>query len=209
MRLYGLHYVIEHIAGEDNVWPDIVSRWHTREVIRVAAGRTRSRHAAPLAPISHLRPHSDAGFVFPTLEEIREVQQAAELFSPARRSSAEEDGVTTIEGRPWIPNGGKELLARLFVVAHTGAQGHRGQDPMNTVLQERFWIGPRIIPRPYGPTFAAEKRNEALHWDFIYLGSGYGDNANLLVAKDELTHYCELIPCATPTAFGAAEGLSM
>ncbi|OWZ16184.1 LOW QUALITY PROTEIN: hypothetical protein PHMEG_00010057 [Phytophthora megakarya] len=101
---------------------------------------------------------------------------------------------------------------------------------MNTMLQERFWIArlhekwrylfmdacchvkvPRIIPRSYGPTFAAEKRNEALHWDFMYLGDGYGygDNTYLLVAKDELTHYCELIPCATPTAFVAAEGLSM
>lgn len=66
-----------------------------------------------------------------------------------------------------------------------------------------------MIPRPYGPSHTATVRNEALHWDFLSLGSGYGDTAYLLVAKDELTHYCELFPCSTPTAFIAAELLSM
>ncbi|OWZ05410.1 LOW QUALITY PROTEIN: hypothetical protein PHMEG_00022504 [Phytophthora megakarya] len=38
---------------------------------------------------------------------------------------------------------------------------------------------------------------------------GHGDNTYLLVAEDELTRYCELVSYATPTAFVAAEGLSM
>ncbi|ETI44580.1 hypothetical protein F443_10707 [Phytophthora nicotianae P1569] len=71
-RLCGLHYVIEYITGEDNLWEDIVSRWHTREVARVAAVQTRSRHAAPMATIYQLRPLADDRFTFPTLDEIRE-----------------------------------------------------------------------------------------------------------------------------------------
>ncbi|KAG4038355.1 hypothetical protein PC123_g26082 [Phytophthora cactorum] len=174
MRLCGLHYVIKHIAGEDNLWADIVSHWHTCEVVRVAAVQTRSRHVAPLASISPLRPLFDDEFVFPTLDDIREAQSVAGQERSRLRVALEEvDGIVTIEGRPWIPNKAKELLARLFVVAHVGAQGHRGQDPMSTLLQQRLWItrinekvtkfirecllckhvkGPRIIPRPYGPT---------------------------------------------------------
>jgi len=231
MRLCGLHYIIEHIAGEDNVWADITSRWHTREVVRVAAVQTRSRHVTPLAAMSPLRPLSDAEFVFPTMDDIRAAQDSAgREHSRLRVALDEVDGVLTAEGRPWIPNGAKELLAWIFVVAHAGAQGHRGQESMQALLQQRFWIarvvekvakfvrdcllckhvkGPRIISRPYGPTIVATRRNEALHWDFLFLGSGYGDTAYLLVVKDELTHYCELIPCATPTSFVAAEALSM
>jgi hypothetical protein len=52
-----------------------------------------------------------------------------------------------------------------------------------------------------------KRRSTAL--DFLLLGSGYGDTAYLLVAKDELTYYRELFPCSTPTAFVAAELLSM
>ncbi|KAJ8525028.1 hypothetical protein ON010_g16088 [Phytophthora cinnamomi] len=98
-------------------------------------------------------------------------QQAAGRDRAWLRVTQEEvDGVVMIGGRPWIPNGAKELLARLFVVAHAGAQGHRGQEPMTIVLQQRFWItclaekvvkfssecllckhvkGPRLIPRPH------------------------------------------------------------
>ncbi|KAG3175220.1 hypothetical protein C6341_g9590 [Phytophthora cactorum] len=181
MRLCGLHYVIKHIAGEDNLWGDIVSRWHTHEVVRVTAVQTRSRHVAPLASISRLRPLSDDEFVFPTLVTF------------ARRNRWLCKNVPACESlwKRWMD--------------------HRGQVLMSTLLQQRFWItrvnekvakfirecllckhvkGPRIIPRPYGPTHNATKRNEALHWDFLSLGSGYGDTAYLLVAKDELAHYC-------------------
>ncbi|KAE9062778.1 hypothetical protein PF010_g29265 [Phytophthora fragariae] len=231
MRLCGLHYVIEHIAGEDNLWMDIVSRWHTREAVNVAAVQTRSRRTVPVTALSQLRPLSDEQFVFPTVDEIREAQQAAgRERSRLRVTLEEEGGVAMVDGRPRIPNAATDLLARLFVVAHTGLHGHRGQEPMVSVLQQRFFIGhlhakvskfvsgcllckhvkgPHIISRPYGPTLTAQRRNEALHWDFLFLGNGYGETAYLLVAKDALTHYCELFPCSVPTSFVAAETLSM
>lgn len=69
--------------------------------------------------------------------------------------------------------------------------------------------GPRLLPRPYGPLLTATKRNEAVHWYYLYLEPGLGDTAFLLVVKEELTHFCEFIPCVTPTSFVAVESLAM
>ncbi|GMF22480.1 unnamed protein product [Phytophthora fragariaefolia] len=231
MRLCGLHYVVEHIANEGNLWADIVSCWHTREAVNVAAVQTRSRRTVFLNALSQLRPLSDEPFLFPTVDEIREAQQAAGRGRSRLQVTLEEEGgVAMVDGHPWIPNAATDLLARLFVVAHTGLHGHRGLEPMVSVLQQRFFIGrlhakvskfvsgcllckqvkgPQIILRPYGPTLTAQRRNDALHWDFLFLGNGYGDTAYLLVVKDALTHYCELFPCSVPTSFVAAEALSM
>ncbi|KAG6612727.1 RNA-dependent DNA polymerase [Phytophthora cinnamomi] len=141
-----------------------------------------------------------------------------------------EDGVVTVDNRPWVPTNAKDLLARIFVVAHCGSQGHRGQDAMALVLKERFYTvnlddkvakfvrqcllckhfkGPRQIPRPYGPLLTPTQRNEVVHWDFLSLGDGFGDSKYLLVVKDGISHFCELFPCATPTAYVAAESLTL
>ncbi|OWZ10596.1 hypothetical protein PHMEG_00016533 [Phytophthora megakarya] len=100
MRLCGLHYVIEHIAGEENLWADIVSRWHTREGVKVTAVQTRSRHIVPMTAVSQLRMLSDEHFVFSTIDEIREAQQAAgRERSRLRVTLEEENGVATVDDR--------------------------------------------------------------------------------------------------------------
>ncbi|KAG3185701.1 hypothetical protein PC128_g13234 [Phytophthora cactorum] len=217
MRLCELHYVIEHIRGKDNLWADIVSRWHTREVVRVAAVQTRSRHVAPLSSVSPLRPLSDDEFVFPTLDDTCEAQSVAGQERTHLRVALEEvDGIVTIEGRPRIPNRAKELLARLFVVAHAGAQAHRGQDPLCILLQQRFWItrvnekvakfirecllckhvkGPRIIPRPYGPT---HKRSETKHFTGI---------SSRLAVVMVILHTYWLLKMSNSLLFGVLEAL--
>ncbi|KAE9023988.1 hypothetical protein PR001_g12781 [Phytophthora rubi] len=73
----------------------------------------------------------------------------------------------------------------------------------------KYVTGSRLIPRPYGPLLTPTERNEVVHWDFLSLGEGYGDSAYLLVVKDGLSHFRELFPCATPTAYVAAEALLM
>ncbi|POM62150.1 hypothetical protein PHPALM_28730 [Phytophthora palmivora] len=182
MRLCGLHYHIEHIAGDANVRADIVSRWHE---------------------LSALRPMMDANFVFPTLEDIAEAQSTA---------------------------GRERARLQVDLLEEDGVLGHRGQEAMSFALKDRFFIvklkdkiaqfirqcllckhfkGPRLIPRPYGPLLTPTERNEVVHWDFLSLGDSYGDSAYLLVVKDGLSHYCELFPCATPTAYVAAEVLMM
>ncbi|POM74029.1 Hypothetical protein PHPALM_9063 [Phytophthora palmivora] len=161
MRLRGLHYHVEHIGGDANVWADIVSRWH----------KMLPRHSRPL--------------------------------------DVNEPGCKLIFWK---------------------RMGHRGQEAMSFALKDQFFIvkledkiaqfirqcllckhfkGARLIPRPYGPLFTPTERNEVLHWDFLSLGDSYGDSAYLLVLKDGLSHYYELFPCATPTAYVAAEVLMM
>ncbi|POM61981.1 hypothetical protein PHPALM_28920, partial [Phytophthora palmivora] len=229
MRLCGMRYTIEHIPGTTNLWADIVSRWRVSSSVMAAAVRTRRDRPTPVTSLSQLRPLTDAEFVFPTLEDVREAQAVAGRRGREglHQPSVEEEGVVMVEGKPWIPTAAKDLLSRVFVVAHCGSQGHRGQDVMCTVLSERFYIpllckhatfikncllckhvkGAKQIQRPYGPTFTATKRNEALHYDFLSLGEDYGENSYVLVLKDGLTHYCELFPCASPTAFVAAESV--
>ncbi|ETL41476.1 hypothetical protein L916_07559 [Phytophthora nicotianae] len=114
-----------------------------------------------------------------------------------------------IAGCLGVPNATKYLLARIFVVAHCGSQGHRGQEPMIATIKRLFYIsqlsekvvkfvqeclpckhvkGPRLLPLPYGPLLTTTKRNEAVHLDFLCCGPGFGDTAYLLVTNDELAH---------------------
>ncbi|OWZ03396.1 LOW QUALITY PROTEIN: hypothetical protein PHMEG_00024881 [Phytophthora megakarya] len=229
IRLCGLRYTIEFIPGENNVWADIVSRWHVRDQVSVAAVRTRSHQVIPVDSLSRLRPLADDGFHFPTRDDIKAAQQDASRERSRLQGASEDevDGVVTVNNRVWVPTGAKDLLARLFVVAHCGSQGHRGQEPMSLVLKERFYVlkledkvakfirqcllckhfkGPRQIPRPYEPLLTTNEQNEV---DFLSLREGFGGSSYLLVVKDGVSHLCELFPCATPTAFIAAEALAM
>ncbi|OWZ14126.1 hypothetical protein PHMEG_00012437 [Phytophthora megakarya] len=187
LRLLGLHYTIEHLSGEKNLWADMVSRWQPQSIL-----------------------HDE--FVFPTLSDIVDSQMVSR-GAPTSLPVLEEDGVLVVDHKPWIPTGAKDLLARIMVVAHCGSQGHRGEAAMENLLGDRFFVVQlhkkvsQFMKRPYGPTFTATTRNEALHWDFIYLGDSMGEMQYVLVLKDSLTHYCELFPCSTPTANVAAEGL--
>lgn len=65
----------------------------------------------------------------------------------------------------------------------------------------------RVVNRPWSETFRSIKRNEAIHWDYLYLGDSFGDSKYLLVVKDDLTHYCELVPCAQATSMVTAEAI--
>ncbi|POM74299.1 LOW QUALITY PROTEIN: Hypothetical protein PHPALM_8773 [Phytophthora palmivora] len=132
MRVCGLHYHIEHIAGDANVWSDIVSRWH---ILSRSLLFELGRHVVPVEELSALRPMMDAKFVFPTLEDIAEAQSTAgRERARLQVDLLEEDGVLVADGRPW------DLLARILVVAHCGSQGHRGQEAMSFALKDRFFI---------------------------------------------------------------------
>jgi transposase InsO family protein len=64
-----------------------------------------------------------------------------------------------------------------------------------------------VIRRPWAETYRSKERNEGLHWDYLHLGKSFGDYAYLLVLKDDATHYCELVPCVTPTSAVTAEAI--
>ncbi|KAE9037711.1 hypothetical protein PR002_g6407 [Phytophthora rubi] len=215
LRSTGCRYTIEHVPGEHNLWPDIVSRWGqppadpaTASIARVHHVTTRSESA-----VSRLRPLEDASFNWPTAAEVKVVQGRFKKDMPPAASIVE--GLATIDGKIWIPSTSHSLLLRLFIVAHCGVQGHRCEHVMAEQLSARFFIknlaakvakfvrecllcrhvkGGKIIQRAWTTDREVSMRNERLHMDYLFLGDTYGSTKYVLVLKDELTHFCELVP---------------
>lgn len=196
-------------------------------MVHVRAVQTRRQTPSAVSNLSRLRPLADAEFVDPGSSDIIDAQASASRLSTSL-PVVEEGGVLVVDHKPWIPTSAKDLLSRIMVVVHCGAQGHRGEAAMVALLSDRFFVvnlskkvsqlvrsclickhvkAPRQIQRPYGPTFTATTRNQALHWDFTYLGDTFGEAKYVLVLKDSLTHFCDLFPCFSPTAYVAAEAL--
>ncbi|OWZ15800.1 hypothetical protein PHMEG_00010493 [Phytophthora megakarya] len=226
MKLTGYNYDIEHVNGADNHWADMVSRWLCRPedpaLIRVKAVRTRSSTSSG----SVLRPLQEDGFVWPSVGDVQSVQHKHVI--KLTEEYEEVNGLVYIEGKLWIPKQERELLTRILIVAHCGIQAHRGEQVMLNHLQNKYAIdrlhyhvktfvskcllckhlkGGKLIQRPWTETTRVTKRNEVLHMDYLSMDDSYGPTKYVLVLKDELTHFCELIPCDSPTSTVAATAM--
>jgi hypothetical protein len=222
LKIVGARYTIEHIKGVDNVWADMVSRWAgPQEPATVKRVTARSAPA-----VSDLRPLQDPGFRWPGPDEIKRAQARARADAPA--DATERDGLLWVGERVWLPADARDLVQRILVVAHCGLQGHRGEHVMVEILQQHFELvriratiarfirgcllckhvkGGKLIQRGWDPAPVATQRNERLHMDYLYLGDSYGDSQYVLVLKDELTHFCELVAADSPTSLTAAESV--
>ncbi|KAG6592663.1 uncharacterized protein IUM83_12542 [Phytophthora cinnamomi] len=228
LKLIGCRYVIHHIAGEVNLWADIISRWGQP----VAAGadgalavkRMTTRSAQTL---SELRPLQDGQFVWPTRDDVVKAQLRHRRDAPDE-GKKEVDGAVEVEGRLWIPTKTKSLVRRIFVIAHCGAQGHRGVHVMVELLNRHFSLdnvrpavvrfinecllckhvkGGTLIQRDWTVDREVSDRNECMHMDYLYLGESYGEAKYVLVLKDELTHYCELVAADSANSQTAVEAI--
>ncbi|OWY98084.1 hypothetical protein PHMEG_00031243, partial [Phytophthora megakarya] len=159
--LCGIRYTIEHIDGTHNVWADMVS--------------------SSLA-VSVLRPIADPSFEWPLLSDIKGCQrQHAEALRGMHYEL--QDNIVMVDGKTWIPNGARELLTRLMVIAHCGSHGNRGEDPMTTLLRQRFDID-RVSSK------VQRFLQGCLLCKHIKGGKlSFGENTYVLVVKDDLTHY--------------------
>ncbi|KAE9000966.1 hypothetical protein PR001_g18645 [Phytophthora rubi] len=148
MKLMNFRYVVEHVPGSENVWADMISRWAgnqspTAAVKRLKAVRTRSTSAptsssdVPAPSVLPLRPLDDEHFVWPSLAELAAVQASSEPPAGVKRDA---NDILIVDGRIWVPSEATELIQRLCIVAHCGAQGHRGQNAMLTHLRRLFAI---------------------------------------------------------------------
>ncbi|KAJ0392975.1 hypothetical protein P43SY_009109 [Pythium insidiosum] len=63
------------------------------------------------------------------------------------------------------------------------------------------------IPRPLGETLRATKPNEVLHFDFLTMVTGVGGVKYILVLKDGMSGFVELVACVHATADAASQGL--
>lgn len=215
LQMVGLRYTIHHIAGESNVWADIVSRWgqqadadvrgNTPVVKRVSTRTT--------VPPSMIRPLQDEHFDWPSRDDVCRAQQTHRDARPA--DSMENEGLVCVDGKLWLPPQARDLIQRVFLIAHCGTAGHRGVHVMVELIERHFCLdsararvtrfvsacllckhvkGGKLIMRDWTVDRTVSKRNECLHVDYLFLGDSYGETKYVLVMKDELTHYCELVP---------------
>ncbi|ETN13995.1 hypothetical protein F441_03807 [Phytophthora nicotianae CJ01A1] len=116
-----------------------------------------------------------------------------------------------------------------MVAAHHDAQVHCGEAVMAGLMSERpYNIGlpervsqlirrclyrkyvkiPRQIQCPDGSSVLDTQRNEEVHWDFIYLGDGYGHAIYALALKESQSHFCVFVISSSPKWISAAEMLT-
>ncbi|KAG4062024.1 hypothetical protein PC123_g3135 [Phytophthora cactorum] len=136
MKLMNFRYVVEHVPGPTNVWADMISRWAGNHspaatVKRLKAVRRRTTPTARSTGPTTLRPLDKENFVWWTLAELFDTQSEYAAPGEADRTL---DGLLTIDGKIWVPPDAKVFIQRLCIVAHCGAQGHRGQHAMVTHL---------------------------------------------------------------------------
>ncbi|KAE9043464.1 hypothetical protein PR003_g6175 [Phytophthora rubi] len=174
-------------------------------------------------PRLYLQPDPD--FQWPSEAEIRSLQQDVR----ARDPSLVPEEVTYDEARQlliddgntvWIPEDATELQQRLCIVAHAGAGGHRGATTTATALASHFYrktlksdvatfvagclhcmvtVGGRV-PRPHGETLMATKPNELLHFDFLTMIKDDHGTKYVLVLKDGMSGFVELVACVAATS---------
>ena len=211
--LTSFNYTITHIDGANNDWADLLSRWGTRILPEYDYNRISTVFKAPLAP------HKDPEFSWPSVEVIKAAQTRAlsqhehvpTFLTKDRRQLYRDD-----KKRYWIPSTETTLQVRLCIIAHCGRGGHRGSDTTLRHIAEHYvWknmsvdvhtfcntclhclaTAPNIrVPRPLANTMHADKPNELIHFDYLYLGESKKGVSYVLIIKDDATSYTWLTPC--------------
>ncbi len=214
LLLRAFTFDIEHIAGDANVWADLLSRWGSVKSCDVSVNVFVKEDVLGAMDNS----------LFPTLEEIRQAQSTAKVPTGATRN---QDGLECVNGGVWVPEE-KDLRIRICVVGHAGG-GHRGLGTTQSAIEKLFWwetlsedvasfVGNCIycvklkdrslIPRPLGTQIRAAKRNEVLHFDFLKMPLSEPEGLQyVLVLKDDFSQFVELVPCVSATASVTAMSL--
>ena len=131
IKLGGFRYVIEHLAGERNVWTDMLTRWGAAPCDKVATVKLARMMYAPITL------SSEDQYDWPTTEDVKKAQRTSSRTAPAGFSK--HDGIIQdLNGVAWIPENAEALKLRILVAAHCGPAGHRGTDPTNDGLRAEF-----------------------------------------------------------------------
>ncbi|KAJ8524224.1 hypothetical protein ON010_g16894 [Phytophthora cinnamomi] len=179
--------------------------------------------------IEHVAPLQQPDFEWPTSTEIRHVQdEAISLRAPDDVTlDSERDLYVTNTGKVWLPPDARDLHQRVCVIGHAGASGHRGIKATLHMIKDVFYwptmptdveafirgcihclsTGNSREPRPFGPTLRATQPNEVLHFDFLSLPASSTGLQYVLVLKDGMSGYTELVECPVATADEALSAL--
>lgn len=216
-------YRIEHVPGDVNTWPDIMTRW-----MRGYRKPPSIRRVSPAIPFSGVPvPPESPEFQWPSMEEILKTQDEHKNSVP--KEATKESGLILVKGAAWIPDDCIDLKLRFLTIAHAGDSGHRGSDATEQALREKFyWKDQREdvrsfvsscllcvlgksgekIPRPLSTTLHASKPNEVIHFDYLFMGESDKHNKYVLVVKDDLSGYCWLEPTSSASAEHTANVLA-
>ena len=222
LSLQSYNYTIEHIDGTRNLWADAISRWG----LPAPALRTTAVMAVVQRP---LHPFEDSDFVFPTEEAVVLSQNNTAIDISQRNDlSHSSEGIVLHRGKLWVPEDQDEIFMRLCIVAHCGTMGHRGsrstarrlgkyvscrkfltkvQNFCNACLLCLQTKGGHRIPRPLGRTLQAESVNQFLHIDYFYVGDSTEHLKYVLLLKDGLSHFVELVATANADSETVVETL--
>ena len=225
VKLSTFRYVIEHLAGDRNVWADMLTRWAVQERNIVRVSKLQTLKSLMLAPIS---PHLDAKLDWPRREDIMKAQaKTTEVPDKAFRNQNNFLFINE-KGIVWIPDEAQLLKLRILIAAPTGIGGHRGYRTTETCIRAHFWWKSlandveafvrscfhciasetgEIVPRPLGHALHATRPNEMIHFDNCYISKGEDSYCCILVIKDDFSGYVWLIPTTEADAKTTADAL--
>ena len=221
LKLSAFRYVIEHVAGEKNVWADMLTRWGS---CPKSSAHNTSVKSLLLAPIT---PSLDESLDWPSLADIQTAQAKNDVQPP--KSFSRRDGtIQNQSGIIFVPKDEDKLKLRIMIAGHAGLSGHRGYKTTQRNIKNHFWwknidaeikafclscihclithTG-QLIPRPLGHTLHAEKPNEIIHFDFCYITPGENGFDYVLILKDDLSGFVRLVPATNANAETTADAL--
>ena len=166
--------------------------------------------------VENISPLENQDFEGPTLDETGDIQERELPKRMNRDLTNDVERLIWVDkrNRIWIPVAAISLQKRLCVLAHAGSAGHRGMDTTLLILSKHVaWntmesdvrefvkkclhcmvANGEMCPRPYGETLRATKPNEILHSDFLTMPKGLHGFCYVLVSKDGMSGFCELLP---------------
>jgi Integrase core domain/Integrase zinc binding domain len=228
LKLATYNYRIEHIAGELNVWTDLLTRWGaavTKTTSKPRIDSTIRYGALFVAPLAMDTSNHD----FPVAAEVLRLQKAAARNKALKEVPPTKRGAHGLlvnnEGKIWIPTNAVSMQVRLCVIAHCGRGGHRGHQVTLTAIQDHYyWKGMskdvkvfvgscfhciasapgETTPRPLGEALHATKPNEVIHFDYLYMGPSVDDAKYVLIVKDDYSNYVWLKQCKNADADSTA-----
>lgn len=128
LRLAEVHFTVEHIPGESNIWADIFSRWANADHDLCSARRIASLIVSLIT--------ND----IPDLPSI-EVIEVSQLKCPPLKETA--FSLTDHKGHQvwanakyemYIPADDTELQTRICIAAHSGLDGHRSKSATRQII---------------------------------------------------------------------------
>ena len=219
-------YTIIHIPGDANTWADLLTRWIASEAVGSLAPLRCTLAAITRAPLA---PSTD--FAWPTKPKLQAAQEAALTEGETLPQKAfQADGLwRTRKGATWVPAKDTGLQLRLCIIGHCGRAGHRAARTTLKNMQPHVWwksmredvlsfcntclhcqttSGGRRTPQPLAHALHADKPNELLHFDYLFMSPSDAGEQYVLIVKDDASSFIWLEPTEAADAHTTAKVLT-